>query len=152
MCEKSAIFKIDPHPLLCFKMFFSSKTILKVMICPIDRVVSKILNIFFFLAYFVGQKILSYSQIHMVTQICNYRRLLSVVCYIETNRNFCSACTPQSFSTIFSKGDNFHNFLFAYLEDKVFQKWDLLLKERICSSGSKFHSLRLDPEVDGRHK
>ena len=52
--------------------------------------------------------------------------------------------TPPSFSAMFSKGDNFHDFLFAYLEDKVFQKWGLLLKERICSDGSKFFSVRVD--------
>ena len=45
----------------------------------------------------------------------------------------------------FQKGDNFHHFLFTYLEDKVFKKWGLLLKERICSLGSKFFSLRVDP-------
>ena len=31
--------------------------------------------------------------------------------------------TPPSFSAIFSNGDNFCNFLFAYLEDEVFPKW-----------------------------
>ena len=30
--------------------------------------------------------------------------------------------TPPSFSTMFSKGDNFCDFLFAYLEDEVFPK------------------------------
>ena len=30
--------------------------------------------------------------------------------------------TPQSFSAMFSKGDNFCEFLFAYLEDEVFSK------------------------------
>ena len=39
--------------------------------------------------------------------------------------------TPPSFSTMFSKGDNFCNFLSAFLEDEVFPKWGLLLKERI---------------------
>ena len=46
--------------------------------------------------------------------------------------------TPPSFFPIFSKGDNFHDFLFAYLEDKVFPKRGLLIKERICSNGSRF--------------
>ena len=46
--------------------------------------------------------------------------------------------TPPSFSTMFSKGDNFHDFLLAYLEDEVFPKWGLCLKnllrwERILS-------------------
>ena len=45
--------------------------------------------------------------------------------------------TPPFFSAMFSKGDNFCEFL-AYLEDKVFPKWGLLVKERICSSGSRF--------------
>ena len=53
--------------------------------------------------------------------------------------------TPSSFSTMFSKGDNFPDFLFVYLEDKIFPKWDLLLKERICSYGSKFFPLKDDP-------
>ena len=35
--------------------------------------------------------------------------------------------TPTSFSAMFSKGDNFQDFLFAHLEDEVFQKWGLLL-------------------------
>ena len=39
--------------------------------------------------------------------------------------------TPPSFSAMFSKGDNFFYFLFAYLEDKVFPKMGLLLKERL---------------------
>ena len=48
---------------------------------------------------------------------------------------------PPSFSAMFSKGDNFRDFLFAYLEDDVFPKWSLLLKERICSKGSKVFPL-----------
>ena len=34
------------------------------------------------------------------------------------------------------EGDNFHDFLFAFLEDEVFPKWSLLLKERICLMGA----------------
>ena len=49
--------------------------------------------------------------------------------------------TKQPKSTIYSKGDNFHDFLLAYLEDEVFPKWGLCLKERICSIGSKFFPL-----------
>ena len=48
--------------------------------------------------------------------------------------------TPLSFST-FSKGDNFHDFLFAYLEGEVFPKSGLLFKERIYSDRSKFFPL-----------
>ena len=53
--------------------------------------------------------------------------------------------TCPSFSVMFSKGDSFHNFLFVYMEDEVFLKQGILLKERICSDGSKFFSLRVDP-------
>ena len=59
--------------------------------------------------------------------------------------------TPPSFFAMFSKGDNFRDFLFAYLEEEIFPKWGLLLKERLCSDGDKFFfSLRVDPEADGR--
>ena len=37
------------------------------------------------------------------------------------------------FSVICIKGNNFSDFLFGFLEDKVLPKWGLLLKERICS-------------------
>ena len=53
--------------------------------------------------------------------------------------------TSPSFSAMFSKGYNFHYFLFAYLEDKVFPKWGLLLKKRICSKRSKFFPFRVEP-------
>ena len=52
----------------------------------------------------------------------------------------CMGSSP-SFPTMFSKGDNFHDFLFAYLEGEVFPKRGLLLKERIGSDGSKFFPL-----------
>ena len=45
------------------------------------------------------------------------------------------------FSAIFSKGDNFHDVLFAYLEEEIFKRWDLLLKDRICCDGRKFFPL-----------
>ena len=51
-----------------------------------------------------------------------------------------------------SKGDNFHDSLFAYLVDKGFPEWDLLLKQRIYSKGSKFFSLRVDPEMEGKNE
>ena len=57
-------------------------------------------------------------------------------------------------AAMFSKGDNFHDVLFAYLRAKFFldvlfaylkgqilPKWGLLLKERICSDRSKFFPL-----------
>ena len=53
---------------------------------------------------------------------------------------------------MFSKGDNFLKFLFTYQEDEVFQKWGLLIKERICSEESKLFSLGVDPYQDGRQK
>ena len=58
--------------------------------------------------------------------------------------------TSPSFSTMFTKGDNFPNFLFAYLED--LQKWGLLLKETICCGGSIFFPLSDDPTLYGRQQ
>ena len=51
--------------------------------------------------------------------------------------------TPPSFTAMFSKGDNFRDFLLAYLENIVFLKWGPFLKERICSDGSKCFPLWL---------
>ena len=45
---------------------------------------------------------------------------------------------PSDFLAIFSKGDIFCSFLFAFLNDKTLTKWDLLLKKRICSNRPKF--------------
>ena len=53
--------------------------------------------------------------------------------------------TPPYFPTIFTKGNNFHDFLFAYLDDLALPKWDLLLKERIWS---KFFPLRVDINLE----
>ena len=39
---------------------------------------------------------------------------------------------PSYFPAIFTKGNNFCDFLFAFLDDEALQKWGLLLKERIC--------------------
>ena len=36
---------------------------------------------------------------------------------------------------------------FASLDDIDFSKWDLLLKERICSYWSKFFPLKVDPHL-----
>ena len=49
-------------------------------------------------------------------------------------RNLRCMATPQSFFAMFSKGDNFRDFLFAYLEDKDFPKGGVLLTKRICSA------------------
>ena len=50
-------------------------------------------------------------------------------------------CTPPPFSAMisamFSKGDNFRDFMFAYLEDEGFPEWGLLLKENIYSDERK---------------
>ena len=56
---------------------------------------------------------------------------------------------PPRFSAIFTKGNNFHDFLLAILEYKVHPKWGLLLKARICSQGSQFLPLRVDPTEKG---
>ena len=40
--------------------------------------------------------------------------------------------TPPSYSAMLSKGDNFCEFLFAYLEDEVFPKWGLLLRKEFA--------------------
>ena len=48
---------------------------------------------------------------------------------------------------MFLNGDNFSEFLFAFLKKEIFPKLGLLLNERICSDGSKFFSLRNDPNL-----
>ena len=49
------------------------------------------------------------------------------------------------FSAIFTKRNNFSDFLFASLDDETLPKRDQLLKERICSYRSKSFPLRVDP-------
>ena len=44
----------------------------------------------------------------------------------------------------FTIGNNFSDFLFAFLNNAALSHYGLLLKERICSYGSKFFSLRVD--------
>ena len=51
---------------------------------------------------------------------------------------------PSCFSAIFSKGDNFCDFLLSSPNNKFLSKMCQLLKERICSNGSKFFPLRVD--------
>ena len=46
--------------------------------------------------------------------------------------------TLPSFSAMCSKGDNFCYFLFVYLEDKVFPKWDLLLRGIFLMGANSF--------------
>ena len=45
---------------------------------------------------------------------------------------------PTSISALFSKGDNYCDFLFAYLEDEVLSKWGLLLKEFALMAAKSF--------------
>ena len=45
------------------------------------------------------------------------------------------------FVAIFIKGNKLCGFLFASKGNKTLLKWDLLLKERICSKGSEFFPL-----------
>ena len=49
--------------------------------------------------------------------------------------------TSSSFSAMFSRRDSFRDFLFAYMEDKVFPKLNLLLQERICLDERKLFRL-----------
>ena len=71
---------------------------------------------------------------------CNsyYPKILNTLLHFTVNvTDFLSpnACflrrigTPPTFSSKFSKGDNFLDFLFAPLEDEVFPKWALLSNE-----------------------
>ena len=46
---------------------------------------------------------------------------------------------------MFPNGGKFRDSLFAYLEDKVFPKWGLFLKERISSHVSSFFHYELTP-------
>ena len=48
------------------------------------------------------------------------------ICSIHKSYGVC-------FSAIFTKGDNFCDFLFATLDNEAPLKWGLLLEERICS-------------------
>ena len=52
----------------------------------------------------------------------------------------------------FTKGNNFRNFLSTSLEDRALSNEGQLLKKRICSSWSKFFSLRVDHFQKGAKK
>ena len=54
------------------------------------------------------------------------------------------------FSNVVDKEGNFHDFLFASLDYKTIANKDQLIKERICSSGSKFFPLQVDPYLERR--
>ena len=51
--------------------------------------------------------------------------------------------------SIFTKGNNLSDFLFASQDEETIQKQGQLLKERICSCRSKFFPLRADPFEKG---
>ena len=57
--------------------------------------------------------------------------------------------TSPYFLHHFYKDKQYCDFLFASLKDKAPLRWDLLLKERICSCRSKFFPLRVDPTEKG---
>ena len=56
---------------------------------------------------------------------------------------------PPSFTDMFSKRENFCYFLFAVLEDEIFPKLNVLLKERICAGGSKLFFSEVTPNEMG---
>ena len=49
---------------------------------------------------------------------------------------------PSSFSAMLSKGDNFCDFLFAYLEDEVFQKGSTLKGKNLLQWEQIFSFMR----------
>ena len=63
-------------------------------------------------------------------------------------------CRKQSkLFRLFHKGENFCDFLFAFLRTKPYLKMGLLLKERICSRGETFFCFKVDPFFsEGRYK
>ena len=67
----------------------------------------------------------SYVTRGIVQVICTSRHLLISFfiwhCYTSLSVTLRCMGTLPSLSAIFSKGDNFRNFLFAYQEDEVFQ-------------------------------
>ena len=48
-------------------------------------------------------------------------------------------------SAVFVKGNRYFDFLFASIVNKILPAKGLILKERICSSWSKFCPFRIDP-------
>ena len=58
---------------------------------------------------------------------------------------FMSMGTHGCISAISSKGISFYGFLFAYSDDEILPKMDLLLKERIFSDRRKFFPFRVEP-------
>ena len=58
--------------------------------------------------------------------------------------------TPPCFFRHFPKGNNFRDFLLAFLAVIALPNWSLLFKGRICSKRSKFLSLRANPFSEGK--
>ena len=48
------------------------------------------------------------------------------------------------------KGDNFHDFLFAYVGNLFLPKYGQLLMVRICSKRSKFFPIRVDSHSEAK--
>ena len=53
------------------------------------------------------------------------------------------------FSAIYTKRDHLFDCLSAYLKDEILPDWGPILKERICSSRSKFFPSKGDPNEMG---
>ena len=64
--------------------------------------------------------------------------LCKILCCIDT--------PPCFFSSNLTKGSNFYDFLCDSLDDKAFQKKELLLIERICSSWEQILSFKGSPQ------
>ena len=62
--------------------------------------------------------------------------------YLETLR---CICIQPSFYAMFSKGDNFCDFLFAFLEVEVFPKWGLLLRKEFAPIGANNFLYKMTP-------
>ena len=58
---------------------------------------------------------------------------VAAVVAVAARINLRDLITLGRISSILYKRDNFCDFLFAFLHTKTLLKWDLLLKERICS-------------------
>ena len=78
------------------------------------------------------------------TQVCRiqtewYAEMITKNIKIPNEKILCwnSNIHLHFFFATFTKGNNFYTFLFSSLDDEAFPQGHLLLKERICSKGSK---------------
>ena len=53
------------------------------------------------------------------------------------------------FSDIFYKGDNFYDYLSAFLHTSAFLKWVYLKRKEFAPKSSKFFPLSVDPFAEG---